>query len=147
MGVIHSSWTFDAWCVSTLASGDAVPHIPTGWLEMLRRGFLHRDVSIGNTLMLDPPVMMGPFRAREVKQLMTQLPLRYEGDLARYARLLEDEIEGVDHMDKCCGFIIDGDMAASLDDYFTPRDMGEVSVSVCLDVCENPTNGHYAGDI
>ena len=114
---------------------------------MLRRGFLHRDVSIGNTLMLDPPVTMGPFRAREIKQLATRFSPQYEGDLAKYVKLLEDAIEEVGHMDKCRGFVIDGDMAASLDDYFAPRDMGEVSVSVCLGVCRDPTDDHYAGDI
>jgi len=104
---------------------------------MLRRGFLHRDVSIGNTLMLDPSVMTRSFEAWAIKQLMTELSLQYEGELARYAKLLEDAIKEVGHMDKCRGFVTDGDMAAGLEGYFTSRDTGEVYVSICLAVWES----------
>jgi len=147
MAAIRSNWSFNAWCVSTLAKGDAASHIPTGWLEMLRRGFLHRDVSIGNTLMLDPPVTTKPFEAQSIKQLMTELSLQYEGELAKSTKLLEDTVQKVGHSDKCHGFIIDGDMAASLEGYFTSRGTGEVTVSIHLVFCENPTNDYHAGDV
>ena len=99
---------------------------------MLRRGFLHRDVSIGNTLMLDPPVTRKPFQAQTIEELMERLTLRYEGDLAAYAKLLEDVIKKMGDLEECHGFMIDGDMAAKLEGYFTSRDTGEASVSVWL---------------
>jgi hypothetical protein len=101
---------------------------------MLRKGFLHRDISIGNVLMLDPPVTMRPFEVRSMEQLMVQLSLQYEDELARHANLLEDATEKLDFSDKCHGFLTDGDMAASLEGYFTPRDTGEICVSMpgCL---------------
>ena len=37
-------------------------------------------------------------------------------------------------------------MTASLEGYFTSRDTGEISVSICLVVCVNPTND-YAGHL
>ena len=98
---------------------------------MLRRGFLHRDVSIGNTLMLDPPVTAKPLEVRSIDRRMTQLSLQYEDDLAKYANQLEDTIEKMGFSDKCHRFLIGGDMTARLDGYFTLRDTGEVSVSIC----------------
>ena len=86
---------------------------------MLRRGFLHRDVSIGNTLMLDPPVTANPFEVRTIEQLMTQLSLQYEDELAKYAEMLEGAIKKVGHSDECHGFVIDGDMTATLEGHFT----------------------------
>ena len=114
---------------------------------MLREGFLHRDVSIGNTLMLDPPVTMKLFEARTIEQQMAQLSLQYEGELAKCADLLEDAIKNIGCLDKCHGFLIDGDMAANLEGYFTLRDTGEVSVSICLIVRGIPTNNFRAGDV
>ena len=99
---------------------------------MLREGFLHRDISIGNILMLDPPVTMNSFKVRAVGQLMTRFSLQYEGEFAKYANLLEDAIKKMDYLDKCHGFLIDGDMAAKLEGYFTVCDTGEVFVSICL---------------
>ena len=99
---------------------------------MLRKGFLHRDVSIGNTLMLDPPVTMKPFETRAVEELMTQLSLQYGDELTTHADLLGDMIKKIGLADKCHGFVIDGDMAAPLKDYFTSRDHGERSVSTLL---------------
>jgi len=115
---------------------------------MLRRGFLQRDVSIGNTLMLDPPVTMNPFDVWEIKELMKQLSLRYEdeAELTKYAKLLYDAVKNVGYLAECHGFLIDGDMAASLKGYFTSRDTGEVSVSIRLVVYEHPTDDYYAGD-
>jgi len=72
---------------------------------MLRGGYLHRDISIGNILMLDPPVTMKPLEARAMEQLMTRLSLRYEDELARYANLLEGVINEVGSLDKCYGLL------------------------------------------
>ncbi|KAF9643513.1 hypothetical protein BDM02DRAFT_3104306, partial [Thelephora ganbajun] len=49
-----------------------VRHGMPGWLSRLLKGFLHRDISIGNVLMLDPPVTTKPFESETpaVEQLM-----------------------------------------------------------------------------
>jgi len=132
MGIIHRNWTCNARCVLTLTTGVAVAHMPTGWLEMLRRGSLHRDVSIDNILMLDPPVTMKPFEVWTAEQLMTQLSLEQGGGLNKYVELLEGAIKKVGHSNECHGIVIDRDLSASLDGSFTSRDTGEISVGICL---------------
>ena len=123
-------------------------YTPTGWLAMLRMGFLHRDVSIGNTLMLDPPVMMKRFEARTIDQHMAQLSLEYKDDLTKYTNQLEDVIKKMGFSDRCHGFLIDGDMAAELEGYLTQRDKGEVSVSICLPIVRGiPAYDFRSGDI
>ena len=87
--------------------------------------------------MLDPPVTMKSFEAQSIEELMTRLSLEYEGDLARYANLLEEVVKKMGSPGECHGFVIDGDMAASLDGYFAPRDTGERSVSMSRRVEES----------
>jgi len=94
----------------------------------LRKGFLHRDISIGNALMLDPPVKMEPFAEEALEQHTAQLCLQEETKLDHYVALLKKMIKELGPQDLCRGFSIDGDMAASLEDYFTPRSMEEKSV-------------------
>ena len=131
MGAIHSHQTQYARYVLAIAPGVAKPYVPTGWLAMLRREFLQRDVSIRNTLMLDPSVTMKPFEVRPVGQLMTRLSLEYEGELAKYVDLPEGAIEKVGSPGECRGFIIDGDMAARLEDYFKPCETGSSCPTAC----------------
>ena len=97
---------------------------------MLRKGFLHRDISVGNTLMLDPPVTMKPFETRIIEGLVERFPLQYRCELSRSTDLLERMIKEMGLVDKCCGFVIDGDMAAPLEGYFISRDARERSVSI-----------------
>ena len=97
---------------------------------MLRRGFLHRDIDIGNILQLDPPVRMTPFKVQTIEEFMAQLSLQHKDELARHAGLLEVAIGRVVSLDECYGFIMDGDMAARLEGYFTLGDTGERSVSM-----------------
>jgi hypothetical protein len=102
---------------------------------MLRRGFLQRDVSIGNVLQLDPPVTMTPFGAGSLEGFMAGHTLQ-DNDLVTQAKLLETLIG---RKTECHGFIIDGDMAARLEGYFTLHDTGERSVSALNCVWRNPT--------
>ena len=96
---------------------------------MLREGFLHGDINAGSVLMFDPPVTMKSFEVRAVGQLMTQLSLQYEGELAEYANLLEDTIKKLGFSDKCHGFVMDRDTSASLEAHFTSRNISERYVS------------------
>ena len=92
---------------------------------MLRKGFLHRDISIGNVPMLDPPVVMEPFAEWTIEQRVAQLHLQ-DGttELDKYV----DLVEKMGSPNQCHGFVIDGDMAARLEDCFTLRDAEEISV-------------------
>ena len=94
----------------------------------LRKGFLHRDISIGNALMLDPPVEMEPFAEETLEQRMAQLFIEEGTGMADYVALLEGVMKKFGPQNLCHGFFIDGDMAASLKDYFTRRRMEEKSV-------------------
>ena len=103
---------------------------------MLRRGFLHKGVSISTILMMDPPVAMKSFEVQTVGQLMMQLSLENGDEINKDIKLLEGAIKNVGHMDECHGFFVDGDMAACLEGYSTSRDTGEVPVSICLVMLE-----------
>jgi len=110
-----------------------MPYMPTGWLAMLVKGFLHRDVSISNTLMLDPPVAMKPFTLPTIEELMARLSIGSENDLGKYVSLLEDVIKKMGFSDDLChGFIIDGEMAAKSEGYPVLRDAREVYTSISL---------------
>ena len=97
---------------------------------MLRKGFLHRDISIGNVLQLDPSVRMTPFEVQPTEEYTTQISPQHKDELARHADLLEVAIEKVGSLDKCHGFVTDDDMAARLEGYFTSGDMEDGSVSI-----------------
>jgi len=95
---------------------------------MLRKGFLHRDISIGNVLMLDPPVVMEPFAEWTIEQRVAQLHLQDRTtELGKYVDLVK-MIKETGSPNQCCGFVIDGDMAARLEDCFTLCDAEEISV-------------------
>ena len=96
---------------------------------MLRIGFLHRDISIGNVLMLKLPVEMEPFEEWTIEKLMEQLHFQ-DGtpELTKYVNLVEKMVKEMDSPNQCRGFVTDGDMAACLESYFTSRDTGERSV-------------------
>jgi len=127
MGSIHSYRAWNAWCVSVTFAGLTRSHIPAGWLLILRKGSLHRDISIGNVLMLDPPVKTKPFAEVAPEQRMQQLRLREGSELANHVNLVEEMIQKLGSPNMCCGSVIDGDMAARLEGYFTPRGLGEKS--------------------
>jgi hypothetical protein len=99
---------------------------------MLLKRFLQRDISIGNVLLLDPPVETDRFAESSIEQLMARLSLQgVDPDkLSKYLELVEKMTKGLDRPNKCCGFVIDGDMAADLNYYFTSREMGEKSVGM-----------------
>lgn len=53
-----------------------MPYMPAGRLPILYRCW-HREVSIGNIPMLDPPVTTKPLEAQPTEQLMTQLSMMW----------------------------------------------------------------------
>ena len=104
-------------------------HTSIGWLLILKMGLLHRDINIGNVLMLDPPVTK-PFGAWTIEQLMTQLHLQNRDELAKHVSLLENMVGGLGSPGKCYGFVMGGDMAACLESYSMLHGTGERSVGV-----------------
>ena len=127
VGFVLGCREWDAWCVLAVAIGVTVSHMQAGWLWILKKGFLHRDISIGNILMLEPLLKLDPSK-------LFPLGDENENELNKYIKQLEGTVEKMGLSKECHGFVIDGDMAASLDGYFTPRKTGERSVGVFSDV-------------
>ena len=111
-----------------MAMGVTVSHMQAGWLLILKKGFLHRDISIGNILMLGPLLGLSP------SELFPPVPPGDEDPLGEDVKKLQKAVKDVGLSEGCHGIVIDGDMAASLEDYFTPRETGERSVGMFSDV-------------
>ncbi|KAJ7162646.1 hypothetical protein C8R43DRAFT_991048 [Mycena crocata] len=109
----------------------ALVHALLGWLSFYQKGFMHRDISIGNVLLNLVPVDSQPFTltfSEEASVMSTSAALNnmelnesesseeVAEDVAEEIMLLVKrlEIEG-----KCRAFVTDGDMAANLETYFT----------------------------
>ena len=107
-----------------MTMGVTVSHMQAGWLLILKKGFLHRDISIGNILTLRLPLKSCP----------SELLTGDKDDLDKLVKRLKEAVKNVDLWEECYGFVIDGDMAASLEGYFTTREMGERSVGMFSDV-------------
>jgi len=82
--------------------------------------------------MLDPPVKIEPFAEETLEKRMARLCLQEETELDNYIALLKKMIKELGPQDLCPGFSVDGDMAVSLEDYFTQRRMEK---SVCTPNC------------
>ena len=106
-------------CWLSMVMSFTASYMLTGWLSMLRNGFLHRDTNIPNVIMLDPPVTMVSFETQVIEQVMMELSLeddrRGQGEaaddkLVTYGRLQSEPIE-IGLPDKCHSFVVDSDMA------------------------------------
>ena len=102
---------------------------------MFLKGFLHRDVSIGNLLALQNAIETEPFKVDSSDELSTLMHgLNIEGlsnlKLVDQARRFEKLIGELDIGNKCSGFIIDGDHAARWEQSFGSPHDGTRSVSV-----------------
>ncbi|KAJ3983677.1 hypothetical protein F5890DRAFT_1566305 [Lentinula detonsa] len=108
----------------------AVVHAHAGYYNMCQRNYQHRDLSIGNVLMVDEPIKTQRFdipnpneTQREILELCKKLDIN----------------------DHCTGFVIDGDMAVNWESYFTEEHLGtrsgtsEFMSSALLD----PLNKNY----
>ncbi|KAJ3991910.1 hypothetical protein F5050DRAFT_1862859 [Lentinula boryana] len=90
----------------------AVVHAHTGYYNMCVKKYQHRNLSIGNVLMVDEPIKTERFdipnpnaTQREILDLCRDLGIN----------------------DHCTGFVIDGDMAVTWDSYFTEEHLGTKS--------------------
>jgi len=93
----------------------AIAHAMLGYWNMLRKGFQHRDISIGNVLLCEDPQTKRP-----LSQALGGLVLNLEELDTRKARLekLITLLQRLKIDDKCRGFVIDGDLAVHLPEYF-----------------------------
>ncbi|KAJ3994816.1 hypothetical protein F5050DRAFT_1809260 [Lentinula boryana] len=90
----------------------AVVHAHTGYYNMCVKNYQHRDLSIGNVLMVDEPIKTERFDIPNPNETQREIL-----DLCREL--------GID--DQCTGFVIDGDMAVTWDSYFTEEHVGTKS--------------------
>jgi len=94
-------------------------------------GYLQRDVSIGNVLMTEQPVKRKAFKVPE--EFLAHLSSLEDESMVAKIRALCDRVEqlvaelGIS--DECIGFITDGDLAMSWNDYFSEEHQEAKSVS------------------
>ncbi|KAJ3978944.1 hypothetical protein F5890DRAFT_1469690 [Lentinula detonsa] len=91
----------------------AVVHAHIGYYNMCVKKYQHRDLSIGNVLMVDEPMETEPFVIPNPNATQREI-------LERCKKL--------DINDHCIGFVIDVDMAVTWDSYFTEEHLGTKSV-------------------
>ncbi|KAJ3725692.1 hypothetical protein DFJ43DRAFT_1157426 [Lentinula guzmanii] len=90
----------------------AVVHAHTGYYNMCVKNYQHRDLSIGNVLMVDEPIKTERFDIPNPNETQREIL-----DLCREL--------GID--DQCTGLVIDGDMAVNWESYFTEEHVGTKS--------------------
>ena len=108
-----------------------------GWFNLIQKGYLHRDISIGNLVMIDDAVTTEGFgilkkegSMRTVESITTALQgLKIDSSTrATWEKKLTDALHDLNITNKCHGFVIDGDMAIKLADYFNREHPGSRSV-------------------
>jgi len=107
----------------------AVFHACLGWFNLIQKGYLHRDISIGNLVMVEDAVTTKAFeilkneRWNATVEDMTEALQDLKIDSSTMATS-EDKLTAALHdlgiADKCNGFVIDNDLAIKLAGYFKP---------------------------
>ncbi|KAJ3995066.1 hypothetical protein F5050DRAFT_1713202 [Lentinula boryana] len=108
----------------------AVLHAHTGYYNMCQNDYQHRDLSIGNVLMVDEPIKTERFDIPN--------PNETQREILELCRKL-------DINDQCTGFVIDGDMAVTWKSYFTEEHLGTKSGTseFMSSMLLNPLNKNY----
>ncbi|KAF5383376.1 hypothetical protein D9757_008426 [Collybiopsis confluens] len=81
----------------------AIVHAHLGYYNMCQKDFQHRDINIGNVLMVDEPIKTERF----------QIP-----NPNKTQKMILDLCKKLNISDDCVGFVIDGDMAVNWATYF-----------------------------
>ncbi|KIY64291.1 hypothetical protein CYLTODRAFT_457351 [Cylindrobasidium torrendii FP15055 ss-10] len=127
----------------------SVGHALLGYTVALLKGWMHRDISIGNILRLEKECDRKPFSAKSVIDLLRtsgtqddagESAITWESigilasadankqALVLEAKALERALETLEISTKCCAVWTDGDMAANLNGYFDrERNKSQVS--------------------
>ena len=109
-----------------------------GWFNLIQKGYLHRDISIGNLVMEDDPVTTKAFEilkndggnatVEDITEALQNLEIDSSAK-AIWENKLTDALHGLGITDKCQGFVIDGDLAVKLlPEYFGTNHPGNRSV-------------------
>jgi len=108
-----------------------------GWFNMIQKGYHHRDLSIGNILMIDEAVKTKHFEiikkqkesatVEDITKKLQQLKINIDPS-ATWELSLEATLQRLEITDECRGFVIDGDMAIKMADYFEKEHNGSRSV-------------------
>ena len=106
-----------------------------GWFNMIQKGYQHRDLSIGNIVMMDKAVKTEPFEIIEkqeedatvegITKMLEKLEIQPS---AAWEPSLKATLRRLSITDQCRGFVIDGDMAIKMADYFDKKHDGSRSV-------------------
>ena len=116
-----------------------------GWFNLIQKGYLHRDISIGNLVMMEDAVTTKAFRilkkegenatVENITEALQDLKIDSSSN-ATWEDKLSAALLELGISDKCQGFVIDGDMAIKMsDDYFKKDHPGFRSVRRYLKLC------------
>ena len=117
-----------------------------GWFNLFQKGYLHRDVSIGNVVIVEDAVTTQAFGILKNKDRNAKLE-----DITKALQVLkihsfvkatfEDKLTvalaGMGITDKCLGFVIGGDLAIKMIDYLNKEHSGSRSVRWNLELSWN----------
>ena len=115
-----------------------------GWFNLIQKGYLHRDISIGNVAMMEDAVTTKAFGILKEEgwnatiKGMTEELQKLKIDSSAKATLenkLTASLHDLGVADKCHGFVIDGDMAIKMDNYINEEDPGSCLVRLNLKLC------------
>jgi hypothetical protein len=109
-------------------------YLSTGWLSMLHRGFLHRDVAIAGVYRLPDPMEMTAFAPGNFEQILGQ------PEAGKDDQILQDQVERLRQAiadlgitGACCGVLQPSDMTVEMKGYYASGDNAHQSVSVGRD--------------
>ena len=97
-----------------------------GWFNLIQKGYLHRDISIGNLVMVEDAVTTKAFEILKKEDCNTTVEditkalqdLKVDSSAkATWENKLTAALHDLRNTDKCRGFVIDGDMAVKMADY------------------------------
>ena len=96
---------------------------------MCQSGFQHRDININNVLMLDTRIPMAKLQYVQTDQPDVEVALENIPNIKELVDELTALIKDLGISEECSGFVIDGDMAIDLKEYFQSSHDGSRSVS------------------
>ena len=109
-------------------------YVLIGWFNLIQKGYLHRDISIGNLVMMEDAVTTEAFRifkkeglnatVENITRTFQELKIDSSNTNAAWEKKLSDTLQDLNITNKCHGFVIDGDMAIKMDDYFNRENSG-----------------------
>ena len=104
-----------------------------GWFNLIQKGYLHRDISIGNVVMMENAVTTEAFEILknhgwnatigDITEVLQELKIDSSAK-ATWENKLTAALHDLNITNKCHSFVIDGDMAIKIADYFNKEHLG-----------------------